>query len=1799
MDTVPETTTTEIATRKRSLLWVYDLLLILVLLVGAFFRFTGLGWDEYTWLHPDERFLVWVTADIEPVSSLGEYFDTANSTLNPHNRNHGFFVYGTFPIFLTRYLVSLTSDVAGWQEIAQVGRPLSAVFDLLTILLVYLTAARLYDRRVALLSAAFLSAAVLPIQLSNFYKEDTFLNFFTLLAMYYAIRIATRGRGSPDSEPDQADAEPECAFNLRREWPLYAGFGLALGLAVSSKLNAAPMAFILPLAVWVRFSLLSPQARRRNISTVLLLLVIAGAVSFLTFRVFQPYAFSGPGFFGIRPNPQWVANIREQRAQAAGDIDFPPSLQWARRPLTFAWQNMVQWGFGLPLGLLAWAGFLWIGWRMLRGEWRIHILMWSWTAVYFAWQSVALNPTMRYFLPVYPMLAIFAAWAIVRLWDLWQARRSAGGSIPDRWSRAARISALVLGFIVLASTYTYAYAFSTVHVRPVTRVAASRWIFENIPGPINLSISTRDGPVKQMIPYPYEFIIRPDVPFFTTFVPAASGQVDEVVINDIVDQYTQTGTRSLFLRIQQSLENPEPLSLGTANLDVSAVPADGFTQPFNLDRNPFLSADQSYSFVLELGPGQGPLIIDGRYQVVYETEGEEVGQVIELGQRFLEPLSPQVIDFFPSVSGTLRSVRLEAQLVDPPAAETRRLELVFSNSPDGAQPLATGFVEADFSRPAPDGGYKVELDRPLQLQEAQPIFLSARLQAEDEASGVYLQGAGFANEGEWDDGLPLRLGGYDPFGGIYQQDMNFNMYWDDNPQKLARFERILTESDYIAISSSRQWASLTRLPERFPLVTTYYRNLLGCPPEETIEHCYNVAQPGMFTGSLGFELVKVFQSNPQIGSFEINDQSSEEAFTVYDHPKVFIFQKTADYDPEQVSEILGAVDFSQIIRVTPKRAASHPMDLMLPADRLAEQVAGGTWSELFPSEGLLNRYQPLGVVVWYLFIALLGLLTFPFIRMAFPGLADRGYAVSRVAGMLVFAYLAWLLGSFDIPVTQTLLGVLFVVLLVAGAAVAILQRRDLVEFFKARRNYILAIELLALVAFLFFLLVRLGNPDLWHPWKGGEKPMDFSYFNAILKSTSFPPYDPWYAGGYINYYYYGFVLVGMPVKLLGITPSVAYNLILPTIFLLILIGAFSLGFNLMNSPPRREANGTEPASAGFLRRFARDMVANRGYVVGLLAALLVGLFGNLGTLRMITRGYQMIASPGTIEGAGFLNRLLWGLQGFFRTLTGADLPYGIADWYWLPSRAIAALGDVEPITEFPYFSLLYADLHAHLIALPVTLLALTWSLAVIQGRGRWKNIAGVCAAFVLGGLAIGALRPTNTWDLPTYLVIGMLAVFYGLWLGAGDFAARRLPFLTNRVARLALAAGGAALLAVLAIGLYQPFAYWYGQGYSSIDFWQGSRTPLLDYFTHWGIFLFLIGSWMVSETVDWLASTPLSALRKLQPYRQWIWGSLVLLTLLMILLGIKIPGIGDLPIGRGVNVVWFVLPLAAWAAVLLLRPSLSTEKRIVLFLVGTGLVLTLVVEVIVLVGDIGRMNTVFKFYLQVWVLFGISAAAAFGWVLEKLPVISLTARRVWQVGVVALLLAAAMYPLLATTAKIKDRFAPDAPRSLDGLGYMSYANYFDQGLDMDLSQDYEAIRWLQENVIGSPVILEGNTVEYRWGSRYTINTGLPGVVGWNWHQRQQRGSFVPGEAINNRIAEIAEFYITDDPQAAYQLLKKYGVQYFIVGQLEQAYYPGPGLDKFALMDGNLWDLVFESGATRIYQVRPQAETARAPSVGGN
>jgi len=922
----------------------------------------------------------------------------------------------------------------------------------------------------------------------------------------------------------------------------------------------------------------------------------------------------------------------------------------------------------------------------------------------------------------------------------------------------------------------------------------------------------------------------------------------------------------------------------------------------------------------------------------------------------------------------------------------------------------------------------------------------------------------------------------------------------------------------------------------------------------------------MFAGELGFELIKVFESFPSIGTLEINDQFAEEAFTVYDHPKVLIFKKSTGYDSDKVLKILSSVDLSRSLQLTPAKVPKYPANLELPKEKLISDQSSGTWSDLFVRDSLINSNPIVAVLLWYFSITIFGWFLFPIVRLMLPGLVDKGYSFSKLIGMLLLALIVWWAGEYNVPITRGFIFVVVAVLLGLGILFGIMQKKEIIEDFKKLKRQFLIIEIIGFLLFCLFLFIRIGNPDLWHPAKGGEKPMDFSYLNAVIKSTTFPPYDPWYSGGYINYYYYGFVIVGLWVKLLGIIPSIAYNLILPMLFSIMGIGVYGVGWNLIKTNSKMN-NCAESELYSF-----RKIIKSSAFLTGISSMIFVLIIGNLGTIRMIWHGFQKLGSPsGSIDIANIFERITWTFNGIIEFVRGGAMPFYPGDWYWVPSRALPQ----SPITEFPFFTFIYADLHAHLLALPITILAIGWALSTLSSR--WKFDGFVSAkvqkglTIFLGALVIGALRPTNTWDFPPYLLFGVVVIIYTIWrygdLEDSDHAN------SDRVSKYWEIFFTTAGLILLSLLLYKPFSDWYAQAYTAIDIWKSDKSPFWSYFTHWGFFLVVILIWFTAETIQWMATTPLSSLRKLMKYRTVFLTFFFLILFFIVFLTLL-----------KIKIAWIVVLMLTWVLLLILRKNQSDSERFVLFLIGTGILLTLFVELFVLRGDIGRMNTVFKFYLQAWVMLAIGAAFAVVWLFNHIkghietPIV-----RFCIFGVVLLFSCTALYPLFATLEKIDDRIDHKVPLTLDGMEYMKYSTYFDENTNMDLSEDYKAIQWMQDNVQGSPVIVEGNTVEYRWGNRFSIYTGLPAVIGWNWHQRQQRAA-LPAEWVTNRVNEVSKFYLSSNRNQVESFLLKYNVKFIILGQLEKALYPGKGLEKFEKLKDILWKEVYREGNTIIYEV---------------
>ncbi len=410
-------------------------------------------------------------------------------------------------------------------------------------------------------------------------------------------------------------------------------------------------------------------------------------------------------------------------------------------------------------------------------------------------------------------------------------------------------------------------------------------------------------------------------------------------------------------------------------------------------------------------------------------------------------------------------------------------------------------------------------------------------------------------------------------------------------------------------------------------------------------------------------------------------------------------------------------------------------------------------------------------------------------------------------------------------------------LAVLGGVAAWRQRESLGRFVRAQRGLILASEGVFLVAYAAFVGIRLLNPDLWQPWNGGEKFMEFAFLNAILRSAHFPPYDPYFAGGILNYYYYGLYLVSLPIKLTGIPPEVAFNLAVPSLFALAAQGVFSVGASLAGGLTWDASYGADVEDG--------ERPAAKWWIPALLTVVFTLLMGNLASLsQMLDRQARLGGWPGPGSGpAAYLSGLT---QGFAARLDGASAS-GFD--YWAPSRVIP-----YTINEFPLWTFVFADLHPHLISIPfgVAVIGLALHLLLhispLNPDGATPNLPlrSLQGLLNLGllSLTLGSLGAINTWDLPTYLLLVAGSLMLAGW------RARRWA----GVAAGVIASGVVGVLSVL---MYLPFYQHYqvqvgrGDGWVLTRYlgWVENPSPLGDWLRVWAILLLFAVAFGVMDVI--------------------------------------------------------------------------------------------------------------------------------------------------------------------------------------------------------------------------------------------------------------------------------------------------------------------------------------------------------------
>ncbi|HUM71897.1 MAG TPA: DUF2298 domain-containing protein, partial [Chloroflexota bacterium] len=310
---------------------------------------------------------------------------------------------------------------------------------------------------------------------------------------------------------------------------------------------------------------------------------------------------------------------------------------------------------------------------------------------------------------------------------------------------------------------------------------------------------------------------------------------------------------------------------------------------------------------------------------------------------------------------------------------------------------------------------------------------------------------------------------------------------------------------------------------------------------------------------------------------------------------------------------------------------------------------------------------------------------------------DRGYAFSKLLGLLLTSYLFWLLSSLGV-LGNNLGGILVGLLVVAALSIWAWQqgRDEIVGWLRANWRYMLLTELLFLSIFLLWAWVRAQNPAI----VATEKPMDFAFLNAIGRSPSFPPLDPWLSGYAISYYYFGYLMQSVLARLTAVPEPYAFNLAIAWLVAGTAVGAFGLVYNMV---------------ATYGQQAKRTAVA-----LGLVAAIAIPIAGNLEIVLEAAHG----------RGYGSPQFWAWLDVRDLNTAPDPTTPPRYENafwWWWRSSRPIneynlsgQRIDGLEPIVEFPAFSFVLGDLHPHVMALPFAFLSLGVALAWYMGRGEAK-----------------------------------------------------------------------------------------------------------------------------------------------------------------------------------------------------------------------------------------------------------------------------------------------------------------------------------------------------------------------------------------------------------------------------------------------------------------------------------------------
>lgn len=692
----------------------------------------------------------------------------------------------------------------------------------------------------------------------------------------------------------------------------------------------------------------------------------------------------------------------------------------------------------------------------------------------------------------------------------------------------------------------------------------------------------------------------------------------------------------------------------------------------------------------------------------------------------------------------------------------------------------------------------------------------------------------------------------------------------------------------------------------------------------------------------------------------------------------------------------------------------------------------------------------LEVMIWLILLEVISFVSLPISMKVFGNLMDKGYAASKILGLALIGYLTWIL-SFFLGFKPTTILISFFILLSFSVYVVVKNRENIKKDISSIKRILVHTELAFLILFIIFCFLRAQNPDISY----FEKFMDFAFLNAMVRSDSIPPPDPWFAGESINYYYFGHFISAMLTKLSGIASGIAYNLSFVAYYAIFSILVFSLAASL-----------------------------TKKMKYGILAIFIIGFLGNsFAAIEIMTYAFPEMENF-------FANTL--NLQFPFKFVSpSGDFRQDIASFSLWPSTRLIN----ETINEFPFASFIFGDLHSHYMSFPFIALALM--LIYCLNFQRKRTPFGLVPFFISFSLAMLAML--NIWFFAAAFFVFMISILY------------------NGVSKDSLSRFFS--VAFISSIFFAPFFFSMHATEKEIAF-ADETIPLTNLLIFFSLPIFSICYYIIKKDTA--------------PPKK-----LIALSFLLGLMAFALFKIQS-------SIVLF--PIFAYSVWRIVENGGSKDFIDILIFSGTFLLFST---------DLfffeSRMNNIFKIFLGVWIIYGIASAYIFSLFKNS---------RIFITVFLALLILNSLAPILV----ISNYFNSGIRSSLDGTLWMKQA---DPGA-------YYAIQWINENIKGSPVILEAPGRAYTYDSVISANTGLPTVIGWVNHEFLWRGSW-----YTEIERDANEIYSTSDQDRSLSLLKKYNVSYVYIGSSERGRYPPEGLNKFN--DKNRYELVF-SQTSLIYRV---------------